>query len=280
MKTIVAATDLSARSDLAVQRARQLARTHGARLVLLHVVDDDQPNDLVRVELDAAKNYLQHHLAGELTNSHVRCEAGDACDVIGQVAQEEAAGLVVLGAHRPKAIRQIFTGTTVERVIRGARIPVLMVRGPGDIDYGRPAVCIDLAGSSQLAAVKANQLGLLPHGALAVHAYPSLTRLQMSVAGVDEAKQTSAAAGERATILADLNVLLGSHDLSELGLLPNVVEGAVPGAITEWARAMDVDLLVVGTHNRRGLQRLLLGSVAQGLLAEASCDVFVVPLDE
>ena len=46
-------------------------------------------------------------------------------------------------------------------------------------------------------------------------------------------------------------------------------------AIVSWAREKDVDLIVVGTHGRRGLGRLL-GSVSSGVLHQAPCDVLVV----
>lgn len=52
------------------------------------------------------------------------------------------------------------------------------------------------------------------------------------------------------------------------------VEEAVAAA-AEWG----ADLLVVGTHGRGGLQRLVLGSVAEGVLRHAHCPVLVVPKD-
>ena len=47
--------------------------------------------------------------------------------------------------------------------------------------------------------------------------------------------------------------------------------------ITNLARELEADLIVVGTHGRRGLARWLLGSVAEGILRHASCPVFVIP---
>lgn len=48
-------------------------------------------------------------------------------------------------------------------------------------------------------------------------------------------------------------------------------------AITGLARDLQADMIVVGTHGRRGLARWLLGSVAEGILRHASCPVFVIP---
>jgi nucleotide-binding universal stress UspA family protein len=55
-----------------------------------------------------------------------------------------------------------------------------------------------------------------------------------------------------------------------------VVPGDPPRQIVALARALDADLIVLGTHGRKGVQRLLLGSVAEGVLRHADCNVFVV----
>lgn len=52
--------------------------------------------------------------------------------------------------------------------------------------------------------------------------------------------------------------------------------GAPAKALAQVAIDYDADLLVVGTHGRRGLRRLLLGSVAERLVREAACPVLVV----
>jgi nucleotide-binding universal stress UspA family protein len=55
-----------------------------------------------------------------------------------------------------------------------------------------------------------------------------------------------------------------------------LVEGdPVSGIVTE-AEACQSDLIVMGTHGRRGLGRLLLGSVAEGVLRRAPCPVLTV----
>lgn len=46
--------------------------------------------------------------------------------------------------------------------------------------------------------------------------------------------------------------------------------------IAQLAADLEADLIVVGTHGRRGLRRLLLGSVAEGVVRHAPCPVFVV----
>lgn len=52
---------------------------------------------------------------------------------------------------------------------------------------------------------------------------------------------------------------------------------SAPGAILDYAEEGDIDLIVMGTHGRRGLRRLLLGSVAEEVVRMAPCPVLTVP---
>ena len=52
--------------------------------------------------------------------------------------------------------------------------------------------------------------------------------------------------------------------------------GFAPEGIIEAAQEMDCDLIVMGTHGRTGLSRLLMGSVAEHVLPKASCPVLMV----
>ncbi|RDU99350.1 universal stress protein [Trinickia dinghuensis] len=63
---------------------------------------------------------------------------------------------------------------------------------------------------------------------------------------------------------------------------PRVVEADKPGAniperILEEARATHCDLVVMGTHGRRGVKRLMLGSVAERFTRMSCCPVLLVP---
>jgi nucleotide-binding universal stress UspA family protein len=51
---------------------------------------------------------------------------------------------------------------------------------------------------------------------------------------------------------------------------------SVIGSITDYATSIDIDLIVVGTRGRTGLKRLLMGSVANGIVQHAHCSVLLV----
>jgi nucleotide-binding universal stress UspA family protein len=59
-------------------------------------------------------------------------------------------------------------------------------------------------------------------------------------------------------------------------IITQVRVGSAPDQIVRAASELDADLIVVGTHGRTGVRRLLLGSVAENVVRRAGCAVFVV----
>jgi nucleotide-binding universal stress UspA family protein len=51
---------------------------------------------------------------------------------------------------------------------------------------------------------------------------------------------------------------------------------SVDGTIVEYAESHDIDLIILGTKGRSGIKKLLLGSVATGVVKYATCTVMVV----
>lgn len=57
---------------------------------------------------------------------------------------------------------------------------------------------------------------------------------------------------------------------------PVITKGKPNAAIIEYAKRIHADLIVTGTHNRAGIEKLLLGSVSGGIIRHAPCPVMVV----
>ena len=141
MKRILVATDLSSRSELAVMRAAALAKARNAELTVLNVLDDDQPPVLIAPQRLAIANLLE--VNGQALKERLGVESkaivrvGDPVVVINAVAEEIGADLLVMGAHRHTPLRDLFIGTTLERVVRNAKIPVLRAAGAPEEEYRR-----------------------------------------------------------------------------------------------------------------------------------------------
>ena len=66
------------------------------------------------------------------------------------------------------------------------------------------------------------------------------------------------------------------RNLSRVRVETAVLEGPAAREIAEFASKKHADLIVVGTHGRKGLTRVLMGSTAESLLRQAPCQVLVV----
>jgi nucleotide-binding universal stress UspA family protein len=277
---ILAATDLSSRSDRAVHRAALLVRQFGARLVLLHVVDDDQPTNVVDQRLRQAAmlldGYANRLAEGVSAVPEVLVRRGNPFHAIVETARERASDLVVMGTHRKRILRDIFIGTTIERVVRTGPTPVLMVNAYPDGPYRQVVLATDMSEASGRAVQAARSLGFLDVGkACVLHAYRSYTDafLEWTDAGKAEIAAHDAAREARAR-LASFTRREGLDDRSYEVVLD---EGSPFGAISRTVARRNPDLLVIGTSGRTGLKLQLLGSVADEILRRVDCDVLVVP---
>jgi nucleotide-binding universal stress UspA family protein len=83
-------------------------------------------------------------------------------------------------------------------------------------------------------------------------------------------------------VYEDYRAKRGTNGVEEISIyvLPGLSSGQTGHLIAEVAKDIDADLIVVGSHGRRGLNRLLLGSVAEKVVREATTSVLVVRPDD
>lgn len=280
MRTVLAATDLSRRSERAVAQAAHLAARLEARLIVLHVVDDEVPVTLFDSERRQALNVLDATVDGLgcLPRNRVSVHAVGGLDfqVILKVAGEERADLIALGAHRRAMLEDILTGTTVERVVRHATIPVLVVKRPAPGEYPCTLAAVDL--TEEAAAVLRLAYQISGGQTLyAMHVLDDTALLQMTVASAgteQKDRHRAVMSGRCETLLHEISQRAG---LADGGCLPFLGWGVPAPAILSGAKELQAELIVVGTrtHARGAMERLLLGSVAEHLLLDSSCDVLV-----
>ncbi len=81
----------------------------------------------------------------------------------------------------------------------------------------------------------------------------------------------------RRTALDEMDSLIRSYDATDLKVVKAQERGiAAASVILEYCNDQDIDLVIMGTHGRRGLERLLLGSVAEEVVRTAPCPVMTV----
>jgi nucleotide-binding universal stress UspA family protein len=279
---ILAATDFSTRSHLAIRRAGLLARATDAELTLVHVVDDDQPQDLLQLETREAQRMLHEQIGAvvELTDTNARAMviAGDAFDGILRTATTIAADLIVMGPHRKQLLQDIFIGTTIERVIRLGAYPVLMVNLQPAQQYRTMLAAVDLSEHSAAALRQATSLGLIGDGSVTIlHAFLPYAKGMMIRSGLSQDSIDEYVRSERQLAMDELARFLVSNDLAVPGHSVRVVEGRSFDVIADSVKELRPDVLVMGTHGRSGIMRALLGSVTEEALRSLDVDILAVP---
>jgi len=280
LNAILVASDLSSRSKPALQRAAQLAETTGARLTVLHVVGDDLVEGRMHAEIDSAMAVLSDQIAGfgPPGQAEVVVAAGHAFHVIGEEARARQADLIVMGAHRRQFLRDVFTGTTVERVARTAGRPVLMANSKTGERWRRIFIATDMSEASGHAARKAHALGLLEGAEVTfVHGYAPITRQMMTHAGIPAKRVHEEAEREFQFTRRELGRFIQGLDLGDMNCNARIIEGVGADAIAGLVEQAKPDLLVIGTRGLSGVKRLFLGSVAQELMGSLEIDVLAVP---
>lgn len=280
LKSILIASDLSSRSKPAVRRGVQLAEGSGAALCVLHVVEDDLLEDRMRDEIRSAKDYLTKQVTGfgKPPACDVAVATGHAFHAIGEEARAREADLIIMGAHRRQFLRDVFVGTTIERVTRTAGRPVLMANSKTGERWRKVFIATDMSEASGHAARKAHALGLLENADVSfVHGYAPITRQMMTHAGIPAERVHQEAEREFQSTRRELGQFIQGLDLGELNYNARIIEGVGADAISGLVEQARPDLLVIGTRGLSGIRRLFLGSVAQELMGSVEIDVLAVP---
>lgn len=271
---ILAATDLTARSERALGRAMRLRDQFDAQLTVLHVVEEELPERIAKRRAADARKLIATQLrnlapAADLEATAVEVAFGTDYAAIIRRANELDAGLTVLGIHRESPWRDLFLGSTIERVLRRGDMPILTVKDEPLSDYRRVLVAVDFSVYSRVALEFAARL--VPDGEfLVLHAYDlPFTDFLPAV----QTRHVDLLEGE---IREQMAALLRGLPAGQSKVTSEVRLGEAVPVVEAATAEFRPDLLVVGTHGRTGVAHAILGSIAGKLLRRPRCDVLAV----
>ena len=270
---ILVATDMSNRSDRAMSRAFHIARDLGAPVVVLTVLDEAMPTDLMP-ELHIRSRERLERFSNDLSDGAVafkiEVQTGDPTHDILAAAAALKPRLLVLGTHRPRPFLDMLRETTVQRIVRLSDVPTLLVTDRDDHDYAHVLVPTDFSPAAAAAARLA--LTLAPGAQMAaVHALhvPFSGMLATTPAAQHDLEKPFRHDAERAD--ADWRQALAIP-----GLPPtDIVLGAALSVVLKRCERGEIDLIAVGAHGRTGAARAILGSLATDLIRDPPCDLLI-----
>lgn len=288
IRRILWPTDFSAGAGRAFPYAAALASWHNAELHVLNVAEEE-PSEPVGGEpsFPVSQDTLAGLLADEgeppqsidldtLTLVQEQRKSESPPETIVAYAEDQDIDLVVAGTHGRRGLQRLLIGSVAEEMIRTAPCPVLTVRESEEV---APAwavrnilVPIDFSEASMGALRHAKEL-TLTYGAQITLLHAVEEVVYPSAYGVEPINLPSPQVVER----VEANLAERARD--EIGYEHVTVEASVgyaPSSILDYAEMNPVDLIVIATHGRTGLERMLLGSVTERVVRRAPAPVFIV----
>lgn len=315
LKRILCPVDLSEPSMLALRFAQAVAGRYGAALTVIHILENphlDIPGgrtgafsfgelmDLYREEREEHILDVLRRRGAPAVEAHVVFKEGVPYKEIAETAQEIEADMVMMCAYTGEPHISLI-GHTTERVIRLAPCPVLSVQSdhrPGqreklehlhDLMNTDPAVTrtillpTDFSEHSALAADYAISL------AQKYQAEIYILHILERVAEFTSMMGADLPGHETVMIYYDDLLETAQKHIKEIRdrasehnvtVREQVIAGNPRHEILNVANSKPIDLIVIGTHGRRGFSRVLHGSVAEAVVRHAPCSVLSVKRPE
>ena len=278
---ILLATDLSARSDRALDRAAQLARQWGSQLLIVHALDRSFESlaDLVEPlpswrqsptrETNIQKQ-IRRDLREEVEHLMFHIEEGDPAQVILDTATREGCELIIIGTARDELFGRMLLGHTVEQLVRKSPVSVLVVKTRPKGPYQHVLVGTDFTEESRYGLEVA--AGSFPQSRMTLmHSFevPYRALLSNTTLGQQFAEM------ERATIAEFVREAVLPGQIRSRIL--TTIEHGPPGLmLRRYVEEQHADLTVIGAYGRGILFHLLVGGNAPRIIDSAPSDVLLV----
>jgi nucleotide-binding universal stress UspA family protein len=280
VKTLIA-IDSSAASDAVISGVAARPWPAHSSFEVLSVAESSDEDALLKMTA-VAENGVTRLCASNLDASAFAVR-GNPKTAIVERAKEIAANLIVIGSSHGSGLQHLLLGDVPTAVIRHAHCSVEVVRPIGDISRGMKILLATDGSDDSQAAARAIASRPRPAGSevrVLTAVELSLTMLESTLeppyVNNEMLEMQRAQAMKRAeAAIAGAEEILQAAGMKTSQSISVLVEG--PGKIIlDEAKAWGADLIVVGSHGHRGLDRLLLGSVSEAVATQAECSVEVV----
>jgi nucleotide-binding universal stress UspA family protein len=278
-RKILVAVDGSPTSLHALEESFKLAQNEGSWITVVSVIPPYTGDlDLVAVGgvMAAMRRPCEEALrkAQELAEKQralikTVCEEGEPHERIIDLAQAENCDLIVIGRRGLKRLERVLVGSVTARVIGYSPIDVLVVTRDTNVGFKKVLIATDGSRYSELAKKRAIDFAGSYGGEL------------VAVSAVDVPSELYAESPKTVEELvkkARSYVEAIKNEAGKTGIKTEVIvrEGEAYRVITDTARETGANIIVMGSHGRTGLKRLLMGSVTEKVIGHTPCPVLVV----
>jgi nucleotide-binding universal stress UspA family protein len=271
LKKLLVCTDGSENSRAALAEALSLAKECGSQVYLLQVVaiipefEAAAPDLMVLVGEEVSKQLAAIKAEAAETGVTIETRMSRGVSVPGailQVAEDIQPDMIVMGRYGRTGLARLLVGSVTARVIGHSPFNVLVVPKGATISFERILIASD--GSSYSQAAFAEALALA-------------RGRESKIFGVSVAAEE----GEIPRAQEIVQQMLTAANQAGMPLQGSVPQGQpADDGIIQAAIKNEVDLIVMGSHGRTGLKRLLMGSVTERVIGQSPCPVLVVKKTE
>lgn len=278
---IVVGVDASGSSDGAIEWAAEEAALRRVPLILAHAVappsSDWASQDVTPERMWAAAERLLQVKRDDVCDTHPELEVHLELSTAGRyealLEQAERAALVVVGSHERNVIGRLFLGSTSHFMVTHSRAPVAVIRHRPADRTAPVAIGVDGAESSRealdFAFERAAERGV---PLVAVHSWVADVPMGYGMFVVDSGLLTELRIAAEERLTEALKEPSAAHP--DVEVRASVVQADAATALVRAAE--QAQLLVVGSHGRSGMGRLLMGSVSTNVLHAVETPIVVV----
>ncbi len=297
IKKILWASDGSKESDSALRYATFLAEKFEAEILSIFVseihfpitslfpVPEDAIMDIVEKTEKRFENRfirVSKRLKEKGINSTFKIVRDGAVEGIIKAVRSNGCDLIVMGKHGQGFVERAVIGSNTAKVLRKSPVPVLSVKGKGRKSISKIEnilVPVDVSDDTESAILSSLELAEIFNASVTLlyvfwldeNVYdipPSLVKklMEKSHKKLDRMANTAKKKFFKPKKRTNLNISISTE----------VIHGVSPGlAIRYYANRNKIDFIMMNTHGRKGIKRIVLGSEAEKVIREAPCPVLV-----
>jgi nucleotide-binding universal stress UspA family protein len=266
LEKLLLSADGSKFSEGAVKEAISLAKTCSSKLYVVSVVEVNPEFEAIALGIvekaeRETRQYLEY-VKGKAMKEGADCEIivheGESPhQYIVDEASKKKVEMIIMGRHGRTGLKRLMMGSVTAKVIGHAPCKVLVVPKAATVAYKKILIATDGSKYSEAAARKAMSIAKRCESDLIV----------LSVA----TKNTNLPNAKRS-----VEKIRRNAEKEKIKVETLTPKGMPYKVIVDTAERKNADLIVVGSHGRTGLEKLLMGSVTERVIGHAECAVLVV----
>ncbi len=289
LKKVLWAHDFSAASKQVEETAVKLATVFHSTIIPIHVLPDDIINDNVRAHVIKKAEEKLEGTVSRLQDTGITIggsilEYGSPHECIVNAAVKVNANLILVGSGEGLQGATVHLGTTTERVIQKSGKPVFVAKAGIPLNVHHILCPVDFSQASERALKNAITMTRRFRAELTILSVCEVRDSNWLISKEDLEKENEVRLAQHRE---RFDAFLDKFNLTDLNWTKETPKGNPAKEIRSAISRRMIDLLVMGTVGRTGLNRLIIGSVTEKVIREVPCsfmtlkseDVFDLQLD-